>query len=311
MNGDLTLCGWRVRSALALPELLPWTGDDRPADVEIVFDAIREPGAAPVFALPHSKLWAGGAYLLDMHGIGKFHVEGGRRVVVEPVQDTAESELRAFILSTVLGVLCHQRGLLPIHASAVRIDGRAVLFAGISGIGKSTLAAALGQRGHILLADDVSAFDPQTATILPAFPQRKLATDSLEALQLDHSGMLPNRPGQPKFRVPVAADFATTALQPSAVYILQRYIVGEPDEFAPLPPAMAMAQLDKMIFRRVVGRRIQPGSALFQSITRLAQTAPVHLLSRHKALPLSGLDAFAERVEAHARGQRPCKPVRT
>ena len=42
-----------------------------------------------------------------------------------------------------------------LHASAVRVNGRAVLFCGSSGAGKSTLAAALAQRGYPLVTDDV------------------------------------------------------------------------------------------------------------------------------------------------------------
>ena len=35
-SADYVLCGWRVRSALPLPEVAPWRGDDRPPDVTIL-----------------------------------------------------------------------------------------------------------------------------------------------------------------------------------------------------------------------------------------------------------------------------------
>lgn len=44
---------------------------------------------------------------------------------------------------------------LVLHASAVRRDGRALAFVGASGMGKSTLAAALCRAGCDLVADDV------------------------------------------------------------------------------------------------------------------------------------------------------------
>jgi hypothetical protein len=299
MNGDLILCGWRIRSALPLPGLLAWPGDDRPPDVEISVGAIPESDEKPVLALPHSRVWSNGAFLLEMANIGRFWVEGGRRVLLEPADGASEPELRAFLLGSVLGVLCHQRGLLPMHASAVRIEGRAVLFAGNSGAGKSTLAAALGARGHALVADDVVAFDPINAEVLPAFPQRKLATDVLEALSLESQGLVANRPGQPKFHVPASQGYDAAPLPPSLVFLLTSVLPRDSHEMRMQDSAIALAQLDRAIYRRKAGAIIQTHAALFRALSRLAQAAPVHVLPVEKGLPLSELDRLAGRVESH------------
>ena len=118
------LCGWRVRSSFRLPELLPWQGDERPVDIEIGFGQIDEPAEEPIFILPHCRLWANGIFIFTLDGVGRFWVKDGCRVVIESDPGISESELRVFLLGTVLGVLCHQRGLLPIHASAVRSADR-------------------------------------------------------------------------------------------------------------------------------------------------------------------------------------------
>lgn len=304
MCGDLMLCGWRLRSSLYLPELLPWRGEDRPLDVEILVDFIPEPAAAPIFTLPHSRLWANGDFLLELDGVGRFWVEGGRRVVVEPAPNPSESELRAFLLGSVFGVLCHQRGLLPIHASAVRMDGSAVLIAGISGAGKSTLAAGLSARGHALATDDVAAFDPNNSRLLPSFPQRKLARDVLKTLNMKDEGLVTHRPGQAKFRVPAVADFDPVPLPLAAVYILDVSMLARSGKPERLGPAKALSKLDRMIYRRMIGRNIQPAQTLFSSIGRLAQAAPVYALHRHQSAPLDELDQLAERIENHVRGMR-------
>lgn len=59
------------------------------------------------------------------------------------------------------------RGIYAIHAGAVERDGRAVLFSGRSGAGKTTLALSLLQRGFRLLSDDLAIVEPSTQRILP------------------------------------------------------------------------------------------------------------------------------------------------
>ncbi|HVH44487.1 MAG TPA: hypothetical protein VM925_19170 [Labilithrix sp.] len=51
-------------------------------------------------------------------------------------------------------------GRLGMHGAAVSVDGKAVVFLGRSGAGKSTFAAAMCARGAALLADDAVAIDP-------------------------------------------------------------------------------------------------------------------------------------------------------
>ncbi len=297
----MILCGWRVRSCIALPELLPWAADDRPVDVEISFGQITEPTATPVFSRYHSRLWANGFYLLIVEGVGRFSIEDGQRIMIDPAPGIAQSELRVFLLGTVLGVLCHQRGLLPMHASAVNIKGRAVLFSGNSGAGKSTMAAALGQRGHPLMADDIVAITPETMA-LPAFPQRKLALDVLEVLTLDHAGLLPNRPGQPKYRVPALEGFDSTPLRPLSIYMLRGAMPGQTDEILRQDIVTSIAWLNRMLYRRKIGMLIQPSQRMLSAIARLAQAVPVYTLTLGSDLPLADLGQLAERVEAHAVG---------
>ena len=52
-------------------------------------------------------------------------------------------------------LLAHLAGSIPLHASAVAVSGRAIVFVGGSDLGKSTLAAALcDHAGASLLSDD-------------------------------------------------------------------------------------------------------------------------------------------------------------
>ena len=59
------------------------------------------------------------------------------------------------LLGPVFGLLLRRNGVVCLHASAVVIGHRAVLFMGASGAGKSTMAGAMARRGHALLSDDI------------------------------------------------------------------------------------------------------------------------------------------------------------
>lgn len=61
----------------------------------------------------------------------------------------------SFLIGPILAFVLRLRGVVPLHASAVELGGKAVVFVGAAGAGKSTLAAALGAQGHRVLSDDV------------------------------------------------------------------------------------------------------------------------------------------------------------
>ena len=63
-------------------------------------------------------------------------------------------QFRRTVLEGIVASLLVARDRFPLHASAVRRDGGAVLFCGASGVGKSTLAYVSHRAGIDVLADD-------------------------------------------------------------------------------------------------------------------------------------------------------------
>jgi len=102
--------------------------------------------------------------------------------------------------------------LLWLHASGVERDGVAVLFAGPSAAGKSTLTDALVRDGWRLLADDLIPFDPRSGRVqpLPIMPAVRVAVR--EHLSLAGVRALP------KIERPISKDrVAGSAVRPSLV----------------------------------------------------------------------------------------------
>jgi hypothetical protein len=86
---------------------------------------------------------------------GSFEVDGAG-VVSGDRSDAVAAPTRHLLMPAAMLA----QGFAAMHASAVEVDGRAAVFAGVSGAGKSTTAAALASRGHRYLADDFVGLDP-------------------------------------------------------------------------------------------------------------------------------------------------------
>jgi hypothetical protein len=89
-----------------------------------------------------------------------------------------------YLLGPVLAFAMRLRGLVPLHASGVAIDGRAVLFAGTPGAGKSTTAAAFASLGVPVLSDDVVPvlFGRAEPQAWPGYPRLSLWADAAQAV---------------------------------------------------------------------------------------------------------------------------------
>src|SRR6185312_6739454 len=116
--------------------------------------------------------------------IGAFHIRDGREIIADLLPNADTGMVRTLLAGRLMGYLLRQRGYLALHASAVEIDGKAALFLGESGAGKSTTAAAFYSRGHSVLADDVAAVCVAKGGVelLPAWPGFRLLDDSRKAI---------------------------------------------------------------------------------------------------------------------------------
>ena len=186
-------------SQLLIPELAQSTGSAS-FRVDITL------GGAPD-AIPGARLYGElcqvtpAEYLLDIPGVARFHVARSSEVHVDLYPNAPAPDVSAFLLGSVFGALCHQNGLLPLHASAVKSSpGRVTAFLGESGAGKSTLAACLQRRGQAILSDDICLLQPGPANamhVIPVAGWLKLWRQSL-----DHLGQTPD----PRHRVFQADD---------------------------------------------------------------------------------------------------------
>ena len=137
---------------------------------------------------------AGDSYALRFPGLAAFAVEGDHITCYPLTEDLPEYTLRHLLLDQVIPRWLGHRGELVLHASAINLPGRgAVLFVGDSGVGKSTLAAALtdgdGARAELLADDCVLVYPGPPASVVASYAGLRLYPDSIAA-----TGRSPDQP---------------------------------------------------------------------------------------------------------------------
>ena len=296
---DYTAYGLHVRSPVALP----FTPLSNPPDGEP--DVTIRIGRTPVAlhfpaGRPRRRETAPGTLLLNVDGVARYLVTGGRDVVVEP-RGGSDNDLGVFLITLVFAALLQQRGVLTLHASAVETGAGAVLFAGESGSGKSTLLAALVERGYAMLSDNLTGVvlaEGGRPTALSANPDIRLWADTLDALGWRTRTHGRVRPGLEKYVTPVAR-FRSAPQAVRALYLLTPWSRQE-IAMEPVPVSGgAFEALWRATYRRELVRQMKQQPEYFRTVTAMARRVPIFRVMR-PAHPVR-IAALADRIEEDLR----------
>lgn len=298
---DYSCFDFRMRSDIPLGELTPADpGDPRPL-VEIRVGPLPEvlPGAAPA---RHGIQAVGDAVLLTVPGIARYLVHGGRAITVDPSLGGSDRNLRLFLLGSALGILAHQRGLLPLHANAVVANGGAYAFAGHSGAGKSTLAAHFAREGYQVLCDDVCPIGFSADGIplaWPGLPRLKLWSDAAEAFGHDPAVLDRAIEGYEKFHVPLPARGPSRPVPLRRLYLLARAEEGAGGSVRRLRGQQAMTAAMSQTYREVYLRPLGLAAQNFRHCAALLEHAEV--FEARRAWGYDVFDREAARLAEHIR----------
>lgn len=296
---DYSLFGLHLRSELALPELAP---ADPAMDAQIriglaPLEVPPRPGFEP-YAIP-------GGVAFAVEGVARYAVIGGDTILVDPEAGSPRRNVRLYLLGSALGMLIQQRGMLPLHANAIEIAGRAFAFVGPSGAGKSTLAAWMHDRGHRAIADDVcvvSFDDCNRAVVNPGLPRLRLWKDALEgtgrtAVNFDQS--YAGTESAEKFDVPLDLDkIAQREGDPvllGGIYILDQ---GPDRSIVPIRGVKAFDAISSNIYRGGYLSLTDQQSRYWSTCTELARSVSVFTAIRRWGY--ASFDEEAGALLAHA-----------
>jgi hypothetical protein len=214
--------GLYVMSDFPLPELPKIYGLKEKAEIKITVSDLSVQWAE--LAEPNRNFLVKENFVMfKVPEIGIYCIQDGNKITVSPIAGSNEDQVRLYVLGTCMGALLLQRKILPLHGSAIAINGKAYAIVGDSGAGKSTLASAFLNKGYELLSDDVipvSYSNKNIPTVTPAYPQQKLWQESLHAFGMESKEFRPIFDREEKYAIPVISQFATKSLPLAGVFEL-------------------------------------------------------------------------------------------
>lgn len=231
---------------------------------------------------PHVEAGAAGgpaAILIRWRAVATFRILGDHTIEVEPVAPDAPVALP--LLGTVFAVVLHLRSHLVLHGSAASVAGRAMVFLGDKGAGKSTTVTSLVNAGHPLLCDDTAAIAMEgpvgeTGRVAFAFDRVKLWDDAARHLAM-------NDDGAPRLNPTVPKTIHTTgkAIRDGAplhtLFVLER---GEAARIVPCAPSEAVMALLRFSYVARFGDAVLKGPLGGRHLKWCAAVASRYMVAR-------------------------------
>ena len=241
-----------------------------PVDVHVEFGQAPQnlPNAVHryTFADADIKIQVDGHGDVLMHtATARYHVVGGQTVLIDADPALQPHALRDMVLYYCLPALLNQRGAFALHANAICTPRGAIVLAGSSGGGKSTLHAALLGRGMAMLSDDVAVLRSRADgyDVLPGTRRYRMTADAWERMKPPAEQVIPLDGPRKKVALLAPTSLHHNKSAPlAAIYLLEPY-AGEEIIVERLQGVAAFRLLQhKRICRWIHGAA--PASALLQ-----------------------------------------------
>lgn len=224
-------------------------------------------------------LWqaAPGRFLLDVPEVSRYLVEDGSLVTMEPMPQADKDKVNRFFQMTPLAALLFQRGITTFHAAAAAGPQGAVLLAGDSSAGKSTLLMELLKRGWRMLSDDLSVValnENGVPNVLPTFPDVVLWRDTLDKFNRENTG---------KYRQTVSMEeqFTNVPQRLKAIYRLSVHNKNE-IEISSMEGVDRFSSLSKLLYNTRIADALLDRAVYMRAAAAIARSVSMQTLLRPK-----------------------------
>lgn len=235
--------GLHLASAIQLPELSPASDSMEPA-------ALITLGEVPEFLegseFSGFKFMARpGQLLIKTDTIARILVCSGTNIQVHRLPGASDLSIRLLTLGWALGALLQQRGLLLLHGCTIHTGSGCDVICAPTGVGKSSMTAAMIRRGYAFLDDDLGAVRWQGSQpfVQPGCAEIKLHQPALEDWPCHPPVSLQVHPEVEKFSLDAARYHHRSELPLKRVIILQRCGVSKPK----LTPVQGQSTIETLL----------------------------------------------------------------
>ncbi len=226
--------------------------------------------------------------LLSVPGGARFFVNNGETITYDR-GGMSDREVALFLSGSAWGLLCYQRSLLPLHASAIIKEGHVHAFTGPSGAGKSTLSAALAARGRHFFTDDVLIIDPaeieETTRCYAGQKDLKLWKDALKLTGAEKMDAVRDAEGFEKYFARPAHAGSQSVGELASLSILASSNDGVKDTrfmIKTVSGAMALKNLRESVYRPRFAEAIWGRKKLFETLAKIISNVSVQIFDRPK-----------------------------
>lgn len=276
-----TAFGLHIDSVIPLPELPQCSAKVNYSDIVIelsdltpLWNELAEPNR---FCIVKEQ-----TVLFQAPKVATYLIENGNKIIVSPMDGANEAQIRLFILGSCMGALLLQRKIMPLHGSAIAINGKAYAIIGDSGAGKSTLASAFLNKGCKLISDDVipvSLNEQNIPIVKPAYPQQKLWQESLDAFAMTSNEYQPIFDRETKFTIPVKSKFSVDSMPLAGIFELVK-TEGNNIKFAPISNLQGLHTLFYHTYRHFLIDQLGLREWHFQMTATIVNHVEVYQLKR-------------------------------
>jgi hypothetical protein len=241
-----------------------------------------------------------GYSLIRIENVADFEIEGGREIRVWPRNGITQKDIEIYLFGPAWATLCHQRGLLPLHASAIVIKDSIVAFVGHSGAGKSTTAAILNSAGYELYADDILPINFNEDSIPGAWPylrRLKLHRGPITQLALAPQEVVSERLDKEKYFVQPVSTGDNKWRKIARLYLLDNEMPDTSDILIePITGAEAVRTIVDQTYHFSFILRTQRFGYHLATCARLASSIPIYRLA---CSPIAEGDKLVSAIRTH------------
>lgn len=278
--------GYRLTSEVALP-VLPAGGGCGDPEIRLRLGPVADHLESAAWSSPFLEIGKDGEAIARIGDRLRFRIAGGSEIVLDTDKSQDPAEVETHFTSLVAGVVLHQRHALPLHASAVSIDGSAVAFSGPSGAGKSTFASAFALQGYPLIADDVCRIQFNSGgcpTVSPGPLRLRLWPDMAMALGRAPETLQAARSHHPK-RLLTDVDTETNSLPLRVLIRLSLDVQASEPRLERMRGPQSVMPIDELVYRARLGRTLGRQVEIFKQLTELGAAIRVYRLTRPDGPP--------------------------